>query len=771
VVADAQKEISTAKDELSTAEHMFKSAECELATTKNELSTAKRKFTTAKYELATAEHELAIAQHESGSDKHKLASIEPKVTAARYRLDTAESEFVTVEARFFTMEHRFTTAENVFATAKRKLATVENKHRAMVSAIAALNNLATDCLRLSMHFFHPIQQCAQQVYHTAVPLSPTSSQLHGSCLQSIMDSQLSPVVAFSGAPQSWGLLLRTIDTRPRQLTCLATSVHRIIAACEDIVNIYDAVTGVLRQSLHAPETVIKIQGLPDGSILFFAHSFTVTMWDVQTGGLIHTFSVKSPISDITVSTTGNYIACGLSNGSVTVWDIHTKKKGKCFGDGQPVVTICWLAAHELAVATQSSVYIHDISSSETSNSLSFPDPVLGMIYLADKCGVLVGTLKQGTGADQDTCSLRIVGHIPGRLRVYRPLGVPWTHPGRLAHPMLAGNDIVWITPPSGVQSFNTTSNGWAKSPPLLDTATSVAASLGRNLVAQTKDSIQMFSLDVLTSDEVRDDIRPSHVYPLGERHIVCLLQPNRCLNLLELETLRELRPDDNASPLGLFLADQAAAARASFGRGLVAEFGVSVIAQVLQSGTPLPEWTEAVDEDAPLSGWSPNGTWFITVHSSPRPELHVKDMKHGIVLANLPLEDADLGTGEVYDLIFDSENRFYLKIDGPGWHVQIPHDIIPSPSGDYSHTITKEEPVPLSEPRATPPYTLDANCEWVIDAESRKICWISPGNVRRGNGGHFWAGLSLVMVGDDGVVRKLTFKEPDCWGIHNTCMG
>jgi hypothetical protein len=51
----------------------------------------------------------------------------------------------------------------------------------------------------------------------------------------------------------------------------------------------------------------------------------------------------------------------------------------------------------------------------------------------------------------------------------------------------------------------------------------------------------------------------------------------------------------------------------------------------------------------------------------------------------LPLEDDDLGSGEVYDLIFDSETRFYLKIDGPGQHVQIPFDITPSPSAVFTH--------------------------------------------------------------------------------------
>lgn len=70
--------------------------------------------------------------------------------------------------------------------------------------------------------------------------------------------------------------------------------------------------------------------------------------------------------------------------------------------------------------------------------------------------------------------------------------------------------------------------------------------------------------------------------------------------------------------------------------------------------------------------------------------------------------------------------------------------------------------MPLSEPHAKPPYTLDTNYEWVLDTRSRKICWISPGDIRKGNGGHFWAGTSLVMVGEDGVVRKLSFKEPDC---------
>lgn len=121
-----------------------------------------------------------------------------------------------------------------------------------------------------------------------------------------------------------------------------------------------------------------------------------------------------------------------------------------------------------------------------------------------------------------------------------------------------------------------------------------------------------------------------------------------------------------------------------------------------------------------------------------------------------------MGIGKVYDLTFDSETEFHLKIDGPELHAEIPFNIVAPQSRRSSHKVVKGEAVHLLEPRAMPPYTLDANYEWVLDAKSRKICWIPPGDIRRGDGGHFWVGLSLVMLGDDGVVRKLTFKDPDC---------
>ena len=629
--------------------------------------------------------------------------------------------------------------------------------------ITLLYDLAMDCLQLSMQFFHPIQLCAQQIYHTAIPLSPTSSLLHKSYLQSIIDNCLSHVTDFSGAPNTWGSLLRTIDTRPRQLTCITTSGQRIISACEDIVTIYDAVTGIPQQVLQAPGRVTKIRASLDGSILFFAHYFSVTMWDVQTGGLIHTFNTQSEVNDIAVSAT--HIACGSSDGSVTYWNIHTRWEGRGFKNNQLVVTLCWLSPRKLAVATQGALHIHDIFDQKTSEKL-IHGRVWGMVYQEAQSEFLVGALQLGSGVGQEesyfTCirwtqNHRLESNLePGLFHSQSP-----TYNGQLSNPTLFGQGVMCILPRGGVQLFNIGSHNWTNNPPLLRAATSVVL-LGRNLVVQTKDSIQTFSHEVLESGETHNDLRSSHIYPLGENHIICILQPTRHITLLKLKTMEKLRPDSNTLSHKPLLTNQLPIVHTPFSCGLVAGFDVSSVMQAWQSGTPLPEGTEAAGKGLYLSRLSPKCIWTIMVYDSPEPELRVKDTKYGTMVAILPLKHNDLRMMKVYDLTFDSDTRFYLKIDGPGLHVKVPYNIVTSPLGNYSHSMIKGEPVPLLEPRKTPPYTLDANYEWVMDTESRKICWIPPRHIRRGNGGHFWVGLSLFMVGDDGIMRRLTFKALNC---------
>ena len=63
----------------------------------------------------------------------------------------------------------------------------------------------------------------------------------------------------------------------------------------------------------------------------------------------------------------------------------------------------------------------------------------------------------------------------------------------------------------------------------------------------------------------------------------------------------------------------------------------------------------------------------------------------------------------------------------------------------------------LPEKRWDP--SVDDAYEWVV-CGSQRVCWIPPGYIGLAQPSHCWAGLSLLMVGQDGMLRKLTFRKP-----------
>ena len=598
-----------------------------------------------------------------------------------------------------------------------------------------------------MYFFYPIQQCAQHVYHTAILLSPSSSLLHNNQEWVAQDEIL--VTDYVNGPSNWGPLLTTISVGTRRLTSIATFAEKIAVACEDLVNIYDAATFALEQSSHTPQPVTRIQGSEDGSILYYTHSHSVTLWDIQTGGLIDTFHTRSEIIEVAVFPTDGHIACSLSDGSVAFRNYHTKNDGS-FGNSESVVTIRWLSSAELVVATKSYVYVANIATGKFSNRCPFIG-VWGVVL--QSCGeMMVGTWTEDRFSywtiayELGWLTGRYPFHFNSRLLKAPPVISP-----------ISDKMIVAITPPHGVVVFDIEEHLLIR-PPSLKEALSVAVSLGRHLVVQTEDSVQIFSIETLTNDVGPDVPTLSYISPLGEAYAV-YLGTSRRLTVVKSGDLARLHPH---FPPHL-LTNWSDSPDSSCSRGFVAEFGALNVIEAWKSQGRLPRWNEAdVEESALLGRLSPDCTRIVTLYGQPQLELQVKDANDGTILAKLSLEeDSFWGAGAAYDLIFDSELGFHLKVDGPGYHVRIPYDIIPSPSGQPPQTIKQGEPIPLSEPRTRLPYTLDASCEWVLDRQSRKICWIPPENMRRGNGGHFWVGTSLIMLGSDSIVRKLSFKKLD----------
>lgn len=103
------------------------------------------------------------------------------------------------------------------------------------------------------------------------------------------------------------------------------------------------------------------------------------------------------------------------------------------------------------------------------------------------------------------------------------------------------------------------------------------------------------------------------------------------------------------------------------------------------------------------------------------------------------------------DITFDSEDRFYFYYDTS--RVLYTVKLL-----EGTHTILRSRTEGSDGPVRRRRYCVDEGCEWVISG-SQRICWIPPGYIGSTEASHCWAGFSLVMAGQDGTLRKLTFRR------------
>ena len=276
----------------------------------------------------------------------------------------------------------------------------------------SLRRSTTDCLRFTLHFFQPIQMSTQHIYHTALPLSPETSVLrslffenHSSWEKDWTAQQLSS----SRTPTSWGPVLRTIAADSGNFMHVAVAGQRIIAVCEDhhTVNVYDGVTGVLKLSLNTPRAVTKAEDSSDGSLFFFAHRYAreITMWDTQTGGLIHTFTTSFDIGDIGISMNGKHLASCSPATTFRFWEVESKCGGSRFLD-KPVVCMRWMEAEDqIALALEEAIVILELTNGRTLHTIPMEGCVREMAFSAGKLAVLstIGTEDKIVIIDVRTC--------------------------------------------------------------------------------------------------------------------------------------------------------------------------------------------------------------------------------------------------------------------------------------------------------------------------------------------------------------------------------
>ena len=136
------------------------------------------------------------------------------------------------------------------------------------------------------------------------------------------------VEVIKGLPAEWGVCSRTtiLDSRARTL-----SYHSgRIAAGSDTCGIImlDTITGAQTAVLsgHTEVVTCVVFSLDGTSLVSGSWDKTVKLWDVQTGGVVKTFSGHTSVYSVSISADYMTVASGSYDHTICLWDIRT---GEC----------------------------------------------------------------------------------------------------------------------------------------------------------------------------------------------------------------------------------------------------------------------------------------------------------------------------------------------------------------------------------------------------------------------------------------------------------
>ena len=156
----------------------------------------------------------------------------------------------------------------------------------------------------------------------------------------------------------------------------------------------------------------------------------------------------------------------------------------------------------------------------------------------------------------------------------------------------------------------------------------------------------------------------------------------------------------------------------------------------------VPSWAVELDEMPDIVRISPNAIRLVTVHTSgDLSRVCMWNAQNGRLYAQRKVPPP-------LDIQFTSDTRFYADYH----RYQVSYTVPPLGRGIRYERQNLPLPERLQERR----YLVDEMREWVVRG-SKRVCWIPPGYIGSVEHSYCWAGSSLVMVGQDGMLRKLTF--------------
>ena len=181
-----------------------------------------------------------------------------------------------------------------------------------------------DSQRLLLEHFEAIRDSPSQIYHSALPFSPSSSWLHD-CYSTVLSEEVRVV---KGLSAEWGMCSRTVtlSISPFTLTCWR-DIIAVGCYTGDII-VLDAITGsqtaVHSGHIHAVQCLTFSS---DGaSLASGSDDLTIKLWDVQTGGVVKTFHGHTgSVRSVSISADGTTIASGSEDKTIHLWNAQTEE--------------------------------------------------------------------------------------------------------------------------------------------------------------------------------------------------------------------------------------------------------------------------------------------------------------------------------------------------------------------------------------------------------------------------------------------------------------
>ena len=542
-------------------------------------------------------------------------------------------------------------------------------------------------------------------------------------------------------------------------TCVTTFGPKIAIACDEgKVEIYDTVTGVLRLSLNPADPVHAMKGSQDGSVLFCTHQTpSVTSWDIQTGGLIHTFIPEYSVEDIAVSLKGRYLACRLSGGTVKVWEVATRGECVTIESGLLDTHLCWLEPEDqLVVTIGASVRIWGVVSAKILRRFTLQAPTIyGMIYSQRLDRLIVVTSSAAGHAVHIFDPLQC---LPSTSHEFQQHISCFTFSRTI-------NQLVCGTEAHGLELFDISTQQWRHFN-YPDRPTFISSLPNGTVVAKFANSgIQVLSLDDEHPTSQQPIISPLTVHTFDRGIIIAILPTSRDhIVLLLLATMKQVLriPARGTHPIPV---DRTHILCASYDERVAVYSFKEREKEYLQLwgfGSGAPMWTEEIGGLPSTVGISPFGTYLVTFHDvDNRTCVCVWRVKTGKLEAQLRVDPI-----EPLDIVFESETEFYSNHntyrrpfvfqsyslrEGP----RISNDVVPPSTSGRS--IPRPMLLPLTRGSQQWQYEVDETREWVV-RDSKRICWIPLGYIGSVQPSYWWVWNSLILSGQDGVLRKLAFQ-------------